>query len=101
MRSFEEIIRLVKKSAAEARVKEDAIRANPELTKTPEAKKRYRINGLMMFVLGLAISFATYMSYQETGRVLIIALSASIVFVGAGFWMMLTGTNPFMRLKKK
>lgn len=101
MRSLEETIQLIKKSAAEAKAKEDAVRANPELAKTPEVKKRYRTNGLIMFILGLAISFATYMGYQETGRILIISFSASLVLVVGGIWMMFTGINPFIGLKKK
>ena len=95
MRSFEEMKDLVKKAAAESKAHEDAVRANPALARTPEAIARYRRNGMVMLVLGLGISFATYMGYQETGRALVIAISAGLVLTLGGAWTLITGTNPF------
>lgn len=100
MRSLEEMKVLIKKSVADAKAQENALRVNPALAHAPEVKRQYRINGVVMFVLGLGVCFATYMGYQETGRVLNIALAAIFVLTPGGIWMMIRGTNPFANFKK-
>ena len=97
MRSFEEIKALAKKGYEESRAIEDAVKANPARANTPQMRRRYRSHGAVMVVLGLGITFANVMSYRSTGGMLVIGIAASVVFVFGGFFMMLTGRNPFLR----
>ncbi len=99
MQSIEAIKALMKKGYAESKQVEDAVRANPALANTPAMKKRYRGYGVLMFVIGLGLTVANYLSTQATGRVLIIAAAANIVFIFGGLWMMATGKNPFLKKK--
>lgn len=95
MQSLEELKAAFKKSYQETQVREAAYKVNPGLAKSPEAKRYYRRNGLIIFILGLALTVANYVGYQSTGRFLAVILAANIVFIGAGLWMIVTGRNPF------
>lgn len=83
------------------------VHTNTELAKTSEVKRRYRIKGLIMFIIGLIIAFVTYMGYQsdystrKSERVLVMTFVTSVVFIGAGSWMMVTGTKASLGFKRK
>lgn len=81
----------------DAKEKQEAVAANPELGKSPEMKRHFRGAGVVVFVIGIVITIGNYFGYQETGRVIVFFAATSIVFLGAGLWMMLTGKNPFRK----
>lgn len=97
MRSFNEVKSEFKKKYAEARALESALKTNPTLANSAQMKRRYRGVGTLVLVLGLGITAANYLSYQATGRMLILAIAVNIVCVFGGLWMILTGKNPFLR----
>lgn len=100
MKSLNDFQKAFEKKVAENKAREDAIRANPQLAKTPATKQLYRKQGLVMVFIGLIVGFATTVGALATGRILIIGASASLVFVVLGIWMAATGTNPLRRGNK-
>lgn len=72
---------------------------NPALANTPEVKRNIRVAGLILCILSMGITFANWATYNTTGNVLIIALSANIVLPPLGLYLLITGKNPFKKIK--
>lgn len=75
-------------------------RAHPESVSPKQQKKTHRAAGAILLVLGAGLTLANILSYQATGRVLIIAVAANILFPIAGLVMLITGKNFFKLFKR-
>ncbi len=84
----------------ENEAREAAIRANPELAKSPEVKRQRRVAGLVMLLIGTALVIADVMSWEMVGSMLIFFIAVPIVFIPSGIYMMITGKNPFAKMRR-
>lgn len=100
MPSLDEMKAMLAKGYAEAKQTARAEDENPALARTVYAKKRHRIAGTVMLMLGIVCAVINYLSYHATDRMLILLVAANIVFVFGGLWMILTGSNPFARFRR-
>lgn len=94
------IVDQFKRKVAETKAREDVLRANPALAKLPEVKRQQRNSGAVLLVIGVCIAVANAYAWIEVGRALIWGIALPIVFVPSGIYMIVTGKNPFLRLKK-
>lgn len=76
---------------------EVAVKQNPSLAETPEAKKKYRHAGVVVTILGIGVAVAAWVSWDMVGRTLVIAIATPVVLVPSGIYMMITGKNPFQK----
>ncbi len=60
----------------------------------PEAKKRARLGGAVMTVLGFAFALGNYLSWTQTGVVPVITLVLMLVFLVFGPYVLATGRMP-------
>lgn len=90
----------LKTGMEDAKRQQAAVDANPSYASSPKVTRSMRSAGGVMLFLGLALTVANYLSYNSTGRMLIIAVAANIVFVVGGLYMLISGKNPFKRFKK-
>lgn len=101
MRSFEEMKALVKQGYRDANAKERAIQQNPALADSGAVKTHYRKVAVVVFlVVCIPLTIVNYLGHRDTGRFIIFLLAANIVLPPACLWMLITGKNPFLRLKK-
>ncbi len=84
----------------ENEAREAKIRANPELANSPEVKRQRRFAGVVMLLIGLAFVVGDVMSWTMIGSMLVYFIAIPIVFIPSGVYMMASGRNPFLRLKK-
>ena len=88
------------KKFAETKAREAAIRANPELVNSPEVKHQQRNAGWILCVTGVVIAVANGYAWISVGYVLIWGIVLPVIFIPSGIYMMITGKNPFLQLKK-
>lgn len=84
----------------ENEAREAAIRKNPALANSPEVLRQRRFAGLIMTLIGGALLIADSLSWEMVGSMLVIFIAIPIVFIPSGLYMMVTGKNPFLKLKK-
>ena len=92
---------LAKKGYQEANAKERAIQQNPALADSVAVKAHYRKVAIVVFlIVCIPLTIVNYLGHRDTGRFIIIFLAANIVLPPACLWMLITGKNPFLRLRK-
>ena len=61
--------------------------------------KTHRSAGVVMLLIGLAFAVGEFLGFQVTGRVFALLLAFPVVLIPAGAYMLVTGKNPFAKLK--
>ena len=62
--------------------------------------KTNRSAGGVMLILGITTTVINILSWMLAGRLFKLLLAANLVLVGAGMFMLITGKNPFAKLKR-
>lgn len=60
----------------------------------PEAKKRARLGGLVITLLGLGLAVANFLSWTKVGSVTVVGLTLMLVFLVLGPYALMTGKMP-------
>lgn len=84
----------------ENEAREAAIRQNPALANSPEVKRQRRFAGLVMIMIGGVFIIGDALSWNIVGSVIVIFIAIPVVFIPLGLYMIITGKNPFLKLKK-
>ena len=84
-------------SDLQTKLQEEYARQKANPTGTP---KLHRSAGGAMLVLGITVTIINVLSLLIVGRIFIMLLAANLVFLGAGVYMLVTGKNPFAKMKR-
>ncbi len=61
---------------------------------------QHRSAGLIMTLIGIAFAIGDTIGWQITGRVFALLLAFPLVLIPAGLFMLVTGKNPFKKLRR-